>query len=221
MWKVAAKAEHIRLYFSVSAVLRRNSAEDRSAMQASVESFRSAIGSTDASKASEVLLQACDQHGLREEVERLADACSNNLRSFNEQDAQQVIPGLWVGPLGPAESVDWIRAHAITHIIDTTGGWRRRVSALENSWERQSLPPHASSGIQYLVVDAEDRPTFDISQLFEQTNQFIDAAFSHAVPSLPSVLVHCHSGLILILAPPTAHEPLPLAWFGSLASQLV
>lgn len=191
MWRVAASSRHLRLYFAAHAALSHASPEARRELEALLLQFRHAIPSPSATPAALALEHSLDRHQLREKVEGWVKACEHDAREFNEQAAQQLIPNLWISPLGPAESLEWLRAHGITHVIDATGGWRRRVSALENAWERVSSPMHAESGVQYLVVDAEDRPSFEIATFFEQTNAYIQEAL--ATPQC-AVLVHCHSG---------------------------
>lgn len=192
MWKVAAQGPHLRLFFATQAVAVHSAEAARLALEAPTQLLRQTIGTSEAAEAAEALLAALESLGLREAVQRAASAFERHGRDFNEQDAQQVVPGLWIGPLGPAESAEWLRTHGVSHVVDMTGGWRRRVSALENAWERLTAPPHAESGVVSLVLDAEDRPTFEISPLFAQTNQFIREAL-HSRPEA-AVLVHCHSG---------------------------
>ncbi|KAL3907898.1 MAG: hypothetical protein SGPRY_010007 [Prymnesium sp.] len=192
MWRVAASSRHLRLYFAAHAALSHASPEARRELEDLLLQFRHAIPSPSATPAALALEHSLDQHQLREKVEGWVKACEHDAREFNEQAAQQLIPNLWISPLGPAESLEWLRAHGITHVIDATGGWRRRVSALENAWERVTSPMHAESGVQYRVVDAEDRPSFEIATFFEQTNAYIQEAL--ATPQC-AVLVHCHSGV--------------------------
>ena len=99
------------------------------------------------------------------------------------------MPGLWVGPLAPAEQRQWLEACKITHVVDATGGWRRKVSALVSGWEQKDSP--FAELVSYLVLDAEDKPGFAIEPLFARANDFI----AGALDSGGAVLVHCHSGV--------------------------
>ena len=80
-------------------------------------------------------------------------------REFDEGDAQEVLPGLFLGPLAPADSRDWLTRRGITHVLDATGGMRRQfnqgVLGLESCWVR--TPPPFPELVAYCVIDAEDR----------------------------------------------------------------
>lgn len=161
-------------------------------MQASLHSLREELGGAGATRAAALLLDACARCGVRAEVEINSLACVRDPKTYNEQDAQQVIPGLWVGPLGPADSVEWLHSHGITHVLDATGGWRRRVSALESGWEKVT-PTAVSAGLHCLVIEAEDRTSFDLARHFGRAVEFVGEALRR--PGKTAVLVHCHSGV--------------------------
>ena len=123
-------------------------------------------------------------------MEALAAACARV--GFNEQEAQQVVPGLWVGPLGPSESRIFLSSHGITHVLDATGGIRRKVSALENTWVQKPPPFEEEAALTYLQLAAEDRPDFNLEPLLRRAIDFIASALAtpngtHRPPP-PSIL---------------------------------
>ena len=180
-WRQSVRSEHLRLYVAADAC---------KATAAALASLRLALGTSSAPAAAEALLAALDEDGTqRSRVETLAAACARTA-AYNELTAQQVVPGLWVGPLGPAESEAWLSQNRITHVLDGTGGWRRRVSALENGW---AYEPSPSSGTrEYLQLAMEDRADFDIAPFLAPAVAFIRRALE--APD-GAILVHCHSGV--------------------------
>ena len=167
LWKQSVPAESLRLYFAAEAALQR--APDTH-VKSLADAFRQKLNSgyaaaEEAAEAAEALRTACVASGLA-----LVEVEGASKGSYDEGAAQQVVPGLWLGPLAPTENGAWVAEHKITHILDATGGWRRRVSALENSWVRAPPP---LQGVQYLVLDAEDRAEYNIAASFAQSNAFI------------------------------------------------
>lgn len=157
MWRHSVKAEDLRLYF---AGLRLSSEEGNSALVTPLAALRSCLmaptfSAEATAEAATAVLSASDASGVRARVDSLAAACART-GAYDEQSAQQVIPGLWVGPLAPAESRDFLQKHRISRVLDATGGWRRRVSALVNTWVREP-PPFAD--VETFQLAAEDRET--------------------------------------------------------------
>ena len=188
MWRHAVKSEHVRLYFAAESVLLHDHQPQSSKP---LSDLRGALGTAAAPAAAENLLATAEncKPGLRARVEALAAACMRT--GFDEMTAQQVVPRLWVGPLGPSESRAFLMEHSITHVLDATGGWRRRVSALENTWVQRPHP--FADELQCLQLAAEDRPDFDLEPLLKPAIDFISSALASG--SHAQVLVHCHSGI--------------------------
>lgn len=192
MWRVAVRSEQLRLYFAADAAAARNANPE---LLAATRTLRAALGTDGAAAAAAALLDACG--GLRAQIEAAADACARSKR-YNENTAQQIIPGLWVGPLAPAESPAWLEGAAVTHVVDATGGWRRRVTAVENTWTQ---PPPPEDGRARLQLPAEDRVDFDITPHLQPAIEFVRGALrrpasAEAAPDAAGVvLVHCHSGV--------------------------
>ena len=179
LWRHAVRTEHIRLYFA---------ALDCGAPPAAAAALKAALGTDAAPTAAAELLSACNE-SMRCCIETAAAATARGAE-YDENTAQQVVPRVWLGPLAPAESKDWLMAKGITHVLDATGGWRRRVSALGSGWAHE--PPPASDEHVHLQLAAEDRADFDISPLLPRAVAFIRRALSEPAGA---ILVHCHSGV--------------------------
>lgn len=118
--------------------------------------------------------------------------------TFDEVDRSVCVGGYLA-----AASPEVIHRLGVTHII--------KLFADDPSYPGGStrLP-----GVEYLVLPAEDRPDFDISQHFPVAMRFINAAQR----SGGRVLVHCHAGvsraptIVLAYIMTYARLPLRLAW---------
>ena len=181
MWRAAVSSEHIRLYFAAAALARR-----ASGLEASLAALRAALGTPAAADAVAALTAACKASGCDEELGRLTAA----REPFDEHTAQLIVPGLYLGPLMAAESDAWLELHGVTAVLDTTGGWRRKSSALDGqSWVREPPPPPGRR--QHLQLPAEDRADFNIEPLLRRGVDFI----REAIGAGGCVLVHCHAGV--------------------------
>ena len=189
MWRTSVSAEHVRLFFAVDAALRHAS-DEHAPVRARLAELRAAMDGTPGASiaAAAALKEACTEAGVVPTP--LASLPGQSPSRPNEQDAQEVVPGLWLAPVFPVETRSWLESARITHVVDATGGWRRVVSALENSWERKR--PCFPELAEYLVLDAEDKPSFPLDDFFERSTAFIEEALR--APGA-AVVVHCHSGV--------------------------
>jgi len=90
-------------------------------------------------------------------------------------DAQEILPGIWLGSFPAAIKDDELRRRNITHVLSIGAEFR----------------PVYPEQFSYLVAFAMDCPGQNILNYFEHTNQFIDSALS----SGSSILVHCQAGI--------------------------
>ena len=189
MWRSSVNAEHVQLFFAVDAAIRHVGTDGHAQIRSKLAELRTAIGGTPktATTAAAQLIEACAEVGL---VPTARVSLPGQSRT-DEQGAQEVVPGLWIGPLHPAETRSWFEAAKVTHVVDATGGWRRVASALESGWERRE-PCFADGGASYLVLDAKDEPGFPLDGMFARSTAFIEAALARPGGV---VLVHCHSGV--------------------------
>ncbi|XP_040034549.1 dual specificity phosphatase 29 [Gasterosteus aculeatus] len=95
----------------------------------------------------------------------------------------QVWPSVYVGDEKTALERPGLRVLGITHVLN----------AAEGKWNNVLTGAHyyTDMDIQYFGVEADDKPTFNISQFFCSATQFIHEALSHPQSK---VLVHCVMG---------------------------
>lgn len=103
---------------------------------------------------------------------------NGNLRYYNflgnNFEANEIMSGLWLGSLESSYDRDTLKNKGITHIISVLAGYE---------------PPYPDD-FNYLVINALDNQTSNLSEVFEETREFINDAFA----SDGSVLVHCAYG---------------------------
>ncbi|KAM8851478.1 dual specificity phosphatase 29-like isoform 1-T2 [Synchiropus picturatus] len=95
----------------------------------------------------------------------------------------QVWPSIYIGDEKTALERPGLRELGITHVLN----------AAEGKWNNVLTGPdyYRDLNIQYFGVEADDKPTFNISQFFSSAAHFI-----HEALSLPEnkILVHCVMG---------------------------
>ncbi|XP_041865413.1 dual specificity phosphatase 29-like [Melanotaenia boesemani] len=95
----------------------------------------------------------------------------------------QVWPSVYIGDEKTALERTGLMDLGITHVLN----------AAEGKWNnvRTGADYYRDMGIQYYGVEADDKPTFNISQYFFPAAEFIHEALSH---QQNKVLVHCVMG---------------------------
>ena len=103
---------------------------------------------------------------------------NGNLRYYNilnnNFEANEIISGLWLGSLESSYDRDELKNKNITHIISVLAGYE---------------PPYPAD-FNYLVINALDNQSSNLSEVFNETSDFIADAFSNN----GNVLVHCAYG---------------------------
>ena len=103
---------------------------------------------------------------------------NGNLRYYNllenNFEANEIMSGLWLGSLESSYDRETLKKKGITHIISVLAGYD---------------PPYPDD-FNYLVINALDNQTSNLSEVFEETRDFINDAFAFD----GSVLVHCAYG---------------------------
>ena len=98
-------------------------------------------------------------------------------QAMNEVSLEQVIPGLFVGPIEVAFKLEELQAARITHILDLSG---------DHYTQRADL-------FQYLSLnDVTDEPGTDIIKVFDKVKDFIQTGMAGGEGA---VLVHCKAGI--------------------------
>uniref|UniRef100_H2UL29 Dual specificity protein phosphatase n=1 Tax=Takifugu rubripes TaxID=31033 RepID=H2UL29_TAKRU len=91
----------------------------------------------------------------------------------------QVWPGIYIGDEKTALERPGLRDLGITHVLNAAEGkWNNVLTGADY---------YSDTNIQYYGIEADDKPTFNISQFFHPAAQFIHEA-------LNNVLVHCVMG---------------------------
>ncbi|KNZ78280.1 Serine/threonine/tyrosine-interacting protein, partial [Termitomyces sp. J132] len=98
------------------------------------------------------------------------------------REAQEILPGLFLGPFIASKSMETLAKLGITHIIC--------VRDLKESF---SVKPRFENDFQYLTLDVEDNEEQNLIRVFPRAKQFIDSALA----SGGRVLVHCNGGISL------------------------
>ncbi|XP_026164736.1 dual specificity phosphatase DUPD1 [Mastacembelus armatus] len=95
----------------------------------------------------------------------------------------QVWPNIYIGDQKTALERPGLRDLGITHVLNAAEGkWNNVLTGADY---------YSDMDIHYYGVEADDKPTFNISQYFCPSTQFIHEALSHPQNK---VLVHCVMG---------------------------
>lgn len=95
----------------------------------------------------------------------------------------QVWPNIYIGDEKTALEVEGLKELGITHVLNAAEGKFNNVLT--------GAEYYSDANIQYMGVEADDKPTFNLSQYFCSTTQFIHEALSDPHNK---VLVHCVMG---------------------------
>lgn len=93
----------------------------------------------------------------------------------NDTDLHEVFPNIFVGNISTCFNKPILQESGITHIISVL----------------PSFTAPYPDDFQYLILDAIDNQDFDLSQHFEQANQFIKSALENN----GKIYVHCICGV--------------------------
>lgn len=95
----------------------------------------------------------------------------------------QVWPNIYIGDEKTALEVEGLKELGITHVLNAAEGKFNNVLT--------GAEYYSDANIQYMGVEADDKPTFDLSKYFCSTTQFIHEALCDP---RNKVLVHCVMG---------------------------
>ncbi|GAA5877648.1 hypothetical protein JCM1840_004965 [Sporobolomyces johnsonii] len=96
------------------------------------------------------------------------------------REAQEILPGLYVGPFQPSWKLPVLQQLGITHILCI-------AESRESHLFKARFPEH----ITYLIQEIRDADDQNLIRIFPQAQAFIDSALS----SGGRVLVHCGDGI--------------------------
>ncbi|KAI0766397.1 phosphatases II [Trametes elegans] len=95
---------------------------------------------------------------------------------------QEILPGLFLGPLQASKSLEALQSLGITHIV-----------CIRDAKEAFSVRPRFPDKFKYMVLDVQDSEEQNLIRLFPQAKQFID----EAIAAGGRALVHCNGGISL------------------------
>jgi len=102
----------------------------------------------------------------------------SNLRYYhifgNEFDAQEIVDGVFLGSISASYNLNILKELGITHVVSVIAGYE---------------PPFPSD-FKYLVINALDNENNDLSNIFDESNTFIDQCLEDG----GKVLIHCAAG---------------------------
>merc|ERR1719410_2807571 len=87
-----------------------------------------------------------------------------------------IIDRVYLGSIGAAKNLEWLKTNGITHILCVAGG-------IECYFPKQ---------FEYKVIEIDDAPNEDISAHFASCSEFIDEALKN---ESNKVMVHCFAGM--------------------------
>lgn len=96
------------------------------------------------------------------------------------RECQEILPGLILGPLQAAKSLDVLQGLGITHVV-----------CIRDAKEAFSVKPRFPDVFRYLVVDLADSEEQNLIRYFPTAKAFID----NAIQDGGRVLVHCNGGI--------------------------
>jgi len=96
------------------------------------------------------------------------------------RECQEILPGLILGPLQAAKSLDILRGLGISHVV-----------CIRVAKEAFSVKPRFPDDFKYMVVDLADSEEQNLIRYFPAAKGFIDTAIQGG----GRVLVHCNGGI--------------------------
>lgn len=121
-------------------------------------------------------------NGISEALQKLDDLVPNKQEWKYEmrREAQETLPGVYVGPFQPSWNLETLTRLGITHIL-----------CIAESREQHLFKAKFPHLITYLILEIRDADDQNLIRIFPQTMNFIDLALSQG----GKVLVHCGDGI--------------------------
>ncbi|KAI0072030.1 phosphatases II [Panus rudis PR-1116 ss-1] len=98
------------------------------------------------------------------------------------RQCQEILPGLYLGPMQASKSLETLQSLGITHIL-----------CIRDAKESFSVRPRFPELFKYMVLDVQDNEDQNLIRLFPGAKEFID----NALASGGRALVHCNGGISL------------------------
>ncbi|ORY90920.1 protein-tyrosine phosphatase-like protein [Leucosporidium creatinivorum] len=121
-------------------------------------------------------------NGISPQLQALDEQVQNKLewRYEMRREAQEILPGLYVGPFQPSWRLATLQALGITHIL-----------CIAESREQHLFSARFPENFVYLILEMRDADDQNLIRIFPQTQAFIDSAIAQG----GRVLVHCGDGI--------------------------
>ncbi|GAA6004056.1 uncharacterized protein JCM10292_005858 [Rhodotorula paludigena] len=121
-------------------------------------------------------------NGISAELQALEDAVPNKVdwRYEMRREAQEILPGLFVGPFQPSWKLETLQGLGITHIL-----------CIAEPRESHLFKPRFPEHFVYSIQDIRDADDQNLIRIFPQAQAFIESALSAG----GRVYVHCGDGI--------------------------
>ncbi|GAA5824403.1 hypothetical protein JCM5353_005025 [Sporobolomyces roseus] len=121
--------------------------------------------------------------GISPELAALEEQYGHNKKEWKyemRREAQEIVPGLYVGPFQPSWKLEVLQGLGITHIL-----------CIAESREAHLVRPKFPDQFQYMIQEIRDADDQNLIRIFPQAQAFIDGALGMG----GKVLVHCGDGI--------------------------
>ncbi|TPX32544.1 hypothetical protein SmJEL517_g04396 [Synchytrium microbalum] len=96
------------------------------------------------------------------------------------REMQEILPGLWLGPIQSAKNVQALKEHGITHVV-----------CIRDSGEKHIVRPFFPTDFIYYEIEVSDSPMQNLIPYFPDAKKFIGNALNQG----GRVFVHCNGGI--------------------------
>ncbi|WRT66312.1 uncharacterized protein IL334_003267 [Kwoniella shivajii] len=107
---------------------------------------------------------------------------NNEWRYEMRREAQQIIPGLYLGPFQSSTNLNKMKLMGITHVL-----------CIRDKKEKSLIYPRFPTEFRYMTLDISDNTDQNLITIFPQCRDFIEEAMSMS----GIVLAHCNGGIAL------------------------
>eukprot|EP00092_Neocalanus_flemingeri_P018985 GFUD01020570.1.p1 GENE.GFUD01020570.1~~GFUD01020570.1.p1 ORF type:complete len:216 (+),score=66.98 GFUD01020570.1:92-739(+) len=107
--------------------------------------------------------------------------------------ADEVFPSVWVGNKHAAENINYLKERGITHVLNCAGGQQVHADSFGHKGSGSVRPDQGKldqACVKYKPLTLRDVPGENISEIFEEAVDWIDAALEEG----GKILVNCFVG---------------------------
>ncbi|OCF60559.1 serine/threonine/tyrosine-interacting protein [Kwoniella mangroviensis CBS 10435] len=107
---------------------------------------------------------------------------NNEWKYEMRREAQQIIPGLWLGPFQSSTNLKKMKLMGITHVL-----------CIRDKKESSLIYPRFPTEFRYMTLDISDNTDQNLITIFPKCRDFIEEAMTMG----GTVLAHCNGGIAL------------------------